>query len=64
MLMPAHHTAGQAWANAWAKPGPSLSQACRLFLEDELHEGGVQVITDVLVFLLLGNELVWTFTKN
>lgn len=32
-----------------------------LFLEDELDEGGVEVVSDVLVLLLLGNQLVCTF---
>lgn len=36
------------------------ARGARLFLEDELHEGGVQVVSDVLVLLLLGHQLVCT----
>lgn len=31
-----------------------------LFFEDKFHEGRVKVVTDVLVLLLLGDELVCT----
>lgn len=37
------------------------SKRQRLFLEDELHEGSVEVVSDVLVLLLLRNKLVCTF---
>lgn len=32
-----------------------------LFLEDELDEGGVEIVSDVLVLLFLGDEFVCTF---
>lgn len=29
-----------------------------LFLENELYEGGIQIVSDVLVFLLFGDKFV------
>jgi hypothetical protein len=33
-------------------------QFWRLFLEDEFDEGGVEVVSDILVLFLLGDEFV------
>lgn len=32
-----------------------------LFLENEFHEGGVQIVSDVLVLLLFGDKFVCAF---
>jgi hypothetical protein len=31
----------------------------RLFLEDKFHEGGVEVVSDIFVLFLFGDEFVW-----
>lgn len=33
-------------------------QIWRLFLEDKFHEGGVEVVSDIFVLFLLGDEFV------
>lgn len=42
---------------------PGRAGVYGLFLEDELDEGGVEVVSDVLVLLLLGHKLVCIYVR-